>query len=162
MPRAVMLLLLLSVPLRSDLAAPLTFVHQNEPTVEVSLVTVDPREVRFPAKPDETVATVTVQIFHLSLRSTEHVKLDLGTLRTDPAGGTQVEYAPRVQTVSLPPGPGGVVVLKIKLLEPQLHGVEKATLDLTATLMDPSTGIRIVNNNPSAPNHVATITVIGK
>jgi hypothetical protein len=163
----VTLLLLLSVPLRSDVAATLTFGHQNEqrvelPTVEVSLVTVDPTEVRLPVKADETVATATVQLFHLSLRSTEHVKLALGTLRTNPAGGATIDYDPPVQTVSLPPGPGGAVVAKIKLLKPQLHGVDKATLDLTATLMAPSTGIRTANNDPSASNHFATITVVGK
>jgi hypothetical protein len=131
-------------------------------TVEVSLVTVDSSEVRLPVKEGEPVAILTVQMAHTPLKSAEHVNLEVGTFRTDPAGRVSADYDPFTQEIALTPAPQGVVTAEVKILRPQLRGGSKGTLVVTATLTHPSSGIRIVNNDPGASNHIVTITITGK
>src|SRR2546423_2190373 len=78
------------------------------PYVEVSSVTVDPKELHVTRSrgQESTSAKVTVQVFHQPVTSEQTIVLELGTARTDPPG-LQVSYDPPQQTLRLSPSDPG-------------------------------------------------------
>src|SRR5690349_13584370 len=107
------------------------------------MVTVDPKEISKTGKPNQTEATVTVQIFHLALASEQSVVLGVGTGVTDTQTGVAVGYRPATQTVRLPPSPAGKVNATVKVSKPQMGANTQATVTIVATLQPGSPGIRI-------------------
>jgi len=128
-------------------------------TVEVSLVTVEPKEVRLTDKTGRVAAALTVQIFHSPLTTEQTVRLNVGNFTTDPATGVVVSYEPSSQTVRLPPGPSGVVTATVKISSIQIGDNKKASVVIVATLTSPTPGIKVVNPEPELPNHQAALKI---
>jgi hypothetical protein len=129
------------------------------PTVEVSLVTVDPSEVSAEGKSGEAVAWVTVQMHHHRLGSEQKVTLIVGSYSTSPPG-IQADYVPQIQTVRLPRGNSDVVAAKVKVSGIHVSGDGNGKVIIIAKLTDPSAGIRIVRSDPA--NDQATLTIRSK
>jgi len=125
---------------------------------EVSLVTVEPNEVRLADETGEAVATVTVQIFHSSLTKDETVMLSVSNYSTNPPG-IAVSYEPPSQTVRLPPGGDGVVVATVSISKLSIGDNKQARVVIIARLTKPSSGIKVVDADPGLPNHLANLTI---
>jgi hypothetical protein len=132
---------------------------EDVPTVEVSLVTIEPHEIRLTDKSDQALATVTVQMFHTTLTKEQTVTLNVGNFWTDPAQGVVVSYKPASQTVRLRPAPSGVVIASVEISKIEIGTSTKATVALSASLTNPTPGIRVIHANPGLPNHQATLSV---
>jgi hypothetical protein len=132
------------------------------PSAEVSLVTVSPKEINLNGKANQAEATVAVQIFHQKLESPQAVALSMGTYTTDPQTGVSVDYDPPSQTVHLRPGAAGKVNATVKVSKPRIGANAQATVVIVADIKPASPGIRIENDNPSMPNHQATLTIRSK
>lgn len=134
-------------------------------TVEISLVRVEPTEVT--VNPHESVtrqvATVTVQLGHEPLSSTQTVILEVGTYTARPTGAaTAITYDPYRQTVEFSPGPQGMTVAHpITVRALPADDLSAATVGITAVLRDPSSGLRIVHDDPDLSNHHATLSIRG-
>lgn len=129
------------------------------PSAEVSLVTVDPKQILQTGKQDQTAAIVTVQIFHQALASEQSVTLDVFTYRTDPQTGVAISYEPSTQTVRLPRGPGGKVNATVKALKPKIGDNKQAMITVVGDIRPASSGIRIRDDNPGLPNHQAILKI---
>jgi hypothetical protein len=129
------------------------------PSVQVSLTTVAPEEIRLGQAPDR--ATVTVQIAHQLVPHgrTETVDLEVGDYSTTPPEkGVDATYTPSVQRVTLS-GAAGVVDKTVEVSKPSCPtAVSKCTLVIGASLANPSAGVRIVLPDP-ATNAQATLTI---
>lgn len=129
------------------------------PSAEVSLVTVDPTGIFQIGKPEQTVASVSVQIFHQSLKSEEAVTLSVGTYRTDPQRGVSASYEPSSQTIRLPPGNAGKINATAKVSNPQIGANMEVTVTIVADIKPASSGIRIRDDDPGLPNHQAILKI---
>lgn len=132
---------------------------EDVPTVEVSLVTVEPREISTSEKSGQTLATVKVQIFHTTLAKEQTVTLGVGSFWTVPATGVDVTYKPASQTVRLPPSPQGVVTASVDISKVQIGTNTRATVAIFASVTNPTPGIRVIHADGGLPNHQATLTV---
>lgn len=135
-------------------------------TVEISLVRVEPTDVSVNTNESvkRQVATVTVQLQHEPLLSTESVTLEVGTYTASPNGAaTAVTYDPYVQTVEFSPGPQGMTVAHpIAVRALRADDLSDATIGITAVLRNPSSGLRIVHDDPDLSNHYATLSIRGQ
>lgn len=130
------------------------------PTIEVSLVTIDPQVLRPTGHEEHPVATVTVQLAHMPLATDERVSLNVGTYSSDPAG-IAVTYDPASQIVHVPPGPQGVVAVKAQIKKVQIVNGTDATFVVAATITKPTAGIRVIHDDPALSTHQAHVTVKG-
>ena len=128
-------------------------------TVEVSLVTVEPKEIHLTDKAGRVAAAITVQIFHSPLTTEQTVRLNVGNFTTDPPAGVAVTYEPPSQTVRLPPGPSGVVTATAKIPSVRIGDNKRASVVIVATLTSPTPGINVVNPEPELPHHQAILKI---
>lgn len=129
----------------------------NVAEVTVSMVTVRPSEVHVTDNTNDVAAMLTVQIAHQTLTSEQNVELDIGSGRSEPLG-VSASYEPAYQRVRLPAGPGGVLVRDVKVKNLKMGASDNATLDIFATLRDPSPGLRATVDN-TVPWPHATLTI---
>jgi len=129
------------------------------PFVQVSMVTLAPKEIRLGQEPEQ--ATVTVQIHHQLIPEgqTETVELEVGNYSTTPLQkGVDAAYTPSTQKVTLS-GNAGVVVEKAQVSKPSCPtGIPTCTIVIYASLANPSPGVIIVQPDP-ATNAQATLTI---
>jgi hypothetical protein len=128
-------------------------------TVEVSMTSIDPGEISRPVRPDSQVAVVTVQIFHSRLSTDGSVVLEAGTAKTEPPGSLSVGYEPANQVLRLRAGEAGRLTATVRLSRLRVISDSEGKLVVTAILSRPSAGVTIVNNDPSAASHQATLIV---
>lgn len=128
------------------------------PFVQISAISVEPKEVDLTVGHGGASAVVTVSIFHLSLASPQTVHFNVGTYSTVPQTGVTAKYDPPSQIVAIPAGPGGAVVAKARVVHIDTGPNSQAKLTIAASLTDPSGGIRI--EQPESPESWrATLTV---
>jgi hypothetical protein len=129
------------------------------PFVQVSMVTLAPKEIRLGQGSDR--AMVTVQVWHQVIPEgrTETVDLEVCTFSTTPPKkGTDATYTPSVQRVTLT-GAGGVVDKTVEVSKPLCPtDVPTCTLVIGASLANPSAGVTILQPDP-ATNAQATLTI---
>jgi|SRR5579872_264001 len=131
----------------------------NRPTVEVSLVSVEPRQISPGVPRGEAAAIVTVQLFHTPLATEQTVAVNVGNYSTEPAEGVVVTYEPTSRIVHLPPSPSGVVVTTFKIMKSDIGSAAKAKVVIWASATKPSSGVRVINSDPGLSNHQAVIVI---
>jgi hypothetical protein len=128
-------------------------------TVEVSRVSIDPSARRVSNNRLRGPVEVTIQIFHTPLERDQTVTVNVGTFSTRPAEGITVTYEPGSQRVRLVAGPSGVVVATARIMNVDIGESSTATIVVAASVTEPTSGLKIVNANPSLQNHLATVRV---
>jgi hypothetical protein len=131
----------------------------NLPTVEVSLVRVEPRQISAGVPRGESAAIVTVQLAHTPLVTEQTVAVNVGNYSTEPAEGVVVTYDPTSRIVHLPPSPSGVVVTTFKIMKAEIGSAANAKVVIWASATNPSSGVRVINSDPGLPNHQAVIAI---
>jgi hypothetical protein len=129
------------------------------PTVEVSLVSVEPQQISAGDSRGAAAAIVTVQLFHTPLATEQTVAVNVGNYSTEPAEGVVVTYDPTSRVVHLLASPSGVVVTTFKIVKTDIGSAAKAKVVIWASLTKPSSGIRVSNPDPGLPNHQAVIAI---
>jgi hypothetical protein len=127
-------------------------------SVQVSMVTIAPKEIRLGQGPDR--ATVTVQVWHQLTPEgqAQTADLEVGDFSTNPPKGVGATYTPSIQRVTLS-GPPGVVIKTVEVSKPSCPtGVSTCALVIWASLANPSAGLRILRPDP-ATNAQATLTI---
>lgn len=128
------------------------------PRAMVSSITVEPKEIHPTPKRKGPAAVITVQINHLALKTPQTVSLEVANFSSKPAMGLSVTYNPGIQTVTIPAGPGGVVVATANVDSADIGTNAEATVVIAASLSHPSSGIRIAPSY-SDEDYLATLTI---
>jgi hypothetical protein len=127
--------------------------------VWVSAISVDPKELHYERGPKMPISVVTVQIAHYPLNTPQTVTLEVGTSSTDPPGLNGVAtYNPSSQTITIPKGALGSFVATAKLSVGDIGAKSSAKLIISASLANPSPGIKIADS-VSPDDYLVSLTI---
>lgn len=95
------------------------------------------------------------------MATAQTVRVAIGTYSTNPPIGVAVSYHTPARTVIIPASPQGVVTTTFAVDSVSVRGSPVATIIIFASLIEPSSGIRIVKSSSPGDSR-ASLRVIGR